>query len=141
MKAPKPRNGLGVHQFENTLFPIRPLNVPRTVVPVLQQFQQEFPQVCRRTLRINGLIKRAQKNRQKESFTRRRLLSARPAAVQLLSATPLRLGSAHSQYTQLYSCRDCNATKAHILDKTSIVHSGKGESNISDESLYVGYTK
>lgn len=45
MFAPQLRHGLGVHQLEDALLPLRPLDVFGTGVLILQQRQQEFPQV------------------------------------------------------------------------------------------------
>ncbi len=43
MKAPQPRDGLRVDEFEHALLAIRPLDVPRTAVLVLQQLEEELP--------------------------------------------------------------------------------------------------
>lgn len=43
--APQLRNGFGVDQFENALLPVGPLDVPGTGALVLEQLQQELPQV------------------------------------------------------------------------------------------------
>lgn len=42
---PQLGNSLGVHQFEDALLPLGPLNVPGTRVLVLKEVQQELPQV------------------------------------------------------------------------------------------------
>ena len=47
--APQPRNGLRVDQLENATPPIRPFDISRTRLFVLQQLQQELPQVRRTT--------------------------------------------------------------------------------------------
>ena len=39
------RDGLGVDQLEDASFAVGPLDVSRTVVLVVQQLQQELPQV------------------------------------------------------------------------------------------------
>lgn len=49
MQAPESRDSLRVHQFEYTLFTIRPFDVAGAVLLVLEQFQQELPQVRRRS--------------------------------------------------------------------------------------------
>lgn len=46
---PQPRHRLGIHQFKHPLLPVRPFDIPRTVLPVLQQLQQKLPQISRRT--------------------------------------------------------------------------------------------
>lgn len=43
--APQFGNSLGVDQLENALIPLHPLDVPGTGVFVLQQLQQELPQI------------------------------------------------------------------------------------------------
>ena len=45
MLPPQLGNGLGVHQLEDALLPLGPLDVPGTRVLVLEQVQQELPQV------------------------------------------------------------------------------------------------
>lgn len=48
--APEPRDRLAVDQLEDAPLAIRPLDVARTILVVLQQLQQELPQVCGRAL-------------------------------------------------------------------------------------------
>lgn len=47
--SPKLGHRFGVDQLEDAFFPVQPFDEPRTVVGVLQQFQQELPQVRRGT--------------------------------------------------------------------------------------------
>jgi hypothetical protein len=54
MFAPQLRHRFGVDQFENTFFAVQPLDEPRAIVGVLQQFQQELPQVSRGTYAYVG---------------------------------------------------------------------------------------
>lgn len=44
--APESRDRLGVHQLEDALLAIGPLNEARTILTILQQLEQELPQVC-----------------------------------------------------------------------------------------------
>lgn len=50
VEAPEPRDGLAVDKLEDTAFPIRPLDVARAVLAVLQQLEEEFPKICGRAL-------------------------------------------------------------------------------------------
>lgn len=45
VQPPQPRHRLGVHQLEHALLAVGPLDVARAVLAVLQQLQQELPQV------------------------------------------------------------------------------------------------
>ena len=45
MQTPQTRHGLGVDEFEDAALTIRPLDEARTVVAVLEQLEQELPQV------------------------------------------------------------------------------------------------
>uniref|UniRef100_A0A182QPI3 Uncharacterized protein n=1 Tax=Anopheles farauti TaxID=69004 RepID=A0A182QPI3_9DIPT len=45
--APQLRYRLRVDQLENALLPVRPFDVPRAVLAILQQLQQELPQLAR----------------------------------------------------------------------------------------------
>lgn len=45
VQPPEPGDGLGVDQLEHALVPVGPLDVARAAVLVLQQLQQELPQV------------------------------------------------------------------------------------------------
>ena len=45
VQAPQPRHGLRVDELEDAALAIRPLDEARTVVVVLQQLEQELPQV------------------------------------------------------------------------------------------------
>lgn len=47
-------HGLGVDQLENALLPLHPLDVPGTGVFVLQQLQQELPQIGGVALRTHS---------------------------------------------------------------------------------------
>ena len=47
MEAPEPGDGLAVHQLEDALLTVAPLDVLGAALLVLQQFQQELPQVGR----------------------------------------------------------------------------------------------
>lgn len=49
MQPPEAGHGLGVDEFEDTFFPVGPLDVAGTVVAILQEFKQELPQVRGRT--------------------------------------------------------------------------------------------
>ena len=42
---PQLGHSLGVHQLEDALVPLHPLDVPGTRVLILQQLQEELPQV------------------------------------------------------------------------------------------------
>ena len=50
MKAPESGHCLGVYEFEDALFPVRPFDVAWTRVFVLEQLEQEFPKVSRGAL-------------------------------------------------------------------------------------------
>lgn len=52
--APQFGNGLGVDQLENAFIPLHPFDVPGTGVFVLQQLQQELPQIGGVALRIHS---------------------------------------------------------------------------------------
>lgn len=54
MQAPQAGHGFRVDQLEDALLAVRPLDVARAVVPVLQQLQQELPQVRRRSWKKDG---------------------------------------------------------------------------------------
>lgn len=45
MEAPESGDSLGVHQLEDAAFAVRPLDVSGAGFPILQQLQQELPQV------------------------------------------------------------------------------------------------
>lgn len=45
VQPPQPRHCLGVHQLEHALLAVGPLNKARAILAVLQQLQQEFPEV------------------------------------------------------------------------------------------------
>lgn len=45
VQAPQPRHRLGVHELEHALLAVGPLDVARAVLAVLQQLEQELPQV------------------------------------------------------------------------------------------------
>lgn len=48
MQPPQARHGFRIDQLEDSFLPIGPLDITGAVVSVLQQFQQELPQVrCR----------------------------------------------------------------------------------------------
>jgi len=50
VQTPKPRDCLTVDQLEDTPLAIRPLDITRTILPILQQLQQELPQIGGRAL-------------------------------------------------------------------------------------------
>ena len=45
VQSPQARHSFRVNQLEDSFLPIGPLNITRTVVSILKQFQQELPQV------------------------------------------------------------------------------------------------
>ena len=49
VQPPEAGDGLGVHQLEDAALAVRPLDVARTRLAVLQQLEQELPQVGRVT--------------------------------------------------------------------------------------------
>lgn len=56
MLSPQFGDSLGVHQLKNALLSLRPLDVFGTGVFVLQQGQQELPQVDGVTYKKNALL-------------------------------------------------------------------------------------
>ena len=50
MHSPEPGHSLGVDQLEDSLFPVGPLDCSGTTVLVLEELQQELPQVRSRPL-------------------------------------------------------------------------------------------
>ena len=50
MQPPQPRHRLAVHQLEHSLLPIAPLDELGAAVLVLEQLQEELPEVGRRAL-------------------------------------------------------------------------------------------
>lgn len=63
VQAPEAGDSLGVDQLEDTLLTVGPLDVAGAVITILQQLQQEFPQVRGRSLAALALLLQRRRGR------------------------------------------------------------------------------
>ena len=101
MQSPQVRDGLGVDQLEDASVTVGPLDVARTVVIVVQQLQQELPQVGRAAV----LTRMRQPRRCRCAPARRQLVTG---------VTTLQRTCSHTRHV---TCQSRSSTVTHSADR------------------------